>query len=92
MTKQTDEELHQYTKSFKCSKQVLESHLGGPIKSTKLVSSMSTYNSTNDGKNSDLYTEALERFSAYKYLENANHKKYGNELKYLRERKGIGKN
>ena len=43
LTKQKDKELHKYTKRFKSSKQVLESHLGGPIKLTKLVSSMSTF-------------------------------------------------
>ena len=46
LTKQKDEELHKYTKRFKSSKQVLESHLGGPIKLIKIVSSMSTYDST----------------------------------------------
>ena len=83
LTKQKDEELHEYTKRFKSSKQVLESHLGGPIKLTKLVSSMSTYDSSNDEKNSVLYTEAWERFSACKYLKNANHEKYGDVLKHL---------
>ena len=53
---------------------------------------MSTYDSTNDEKNSDLYTEAWERFLAYKYLKNANHEKYGDVLKNLPKRKGIGKN
>ena len=35
LTKQKDKELHKYTKRFKSSKQVLKSHLGGPIKFTK---------------------------------------------------------
>ena len=92
LTRQKDEELHEYTKRFKSSKQVLESHLGGPIKLSKIVYGMDTYNSTDDKKNSGLYADAWERFSAYKYLKNANHEKYGDVLKHLRERKGIGKN
>ena len=91
LTKQKDKELHEYTKIFKSSKEVLKSHLGGPIKLTKLVSSMSMYDSTNDEKNSDLYSEAWERFWAYKYLKNANHGKNGDVLKHLRKREDIGK-
>ena len=33
----------------------------------------------------------LGKNSVYKYLKNANHEKYGNILKHLRERKGIKK-
>ena len=36
-------------------------------------------------------SKSLERFSAYKYLKNANHEKYGNVFKYLRKQKGIRK-
>ena len=53
---------------------------------------MSTYNSTNDEKNSDLYTEAWERFLAYKYLKIANNEKYSDVLKHLCKRKRIRKN
>ena len=43
LTKQKDKELHQYTKRFKSSKQVLESHLGSPIKFTKYISKINMY-------------------------------------------------
>ena len=42
-------------------------------------------------KRSGLYLEVWERFSLYKYLKNANHEKYCNVIKHLREGKGIGK-
>ena len=64
LTKQKDKELHKYTKRFKSSKQVLESHLGGPIKFTKYVSKMDKYNPVDDTKNSAIYLEAWENFSA----------------------------
>ena len=57
----------------------------------KYVSKMNTNDPADDEKNSGLYLETWERFSTYKYLKNANHEKYGNVLKHLRERKGIGK-
>ena len=37
LTKQKDEELHEYTKRFKSSKPILESHIGSPIKFTTYV-------------------------------------------------------
>ena len=91
LTKQKDKELHKCTKRFESSKQVLESHLCGPIKFMKYVSKIDIYDPADDMKNSRLYLEAWERFSAYECFKNANHKKYGNVLKHLGEQKGIRK-
>ena len=52
---------------IKSSKHILESHLGDPIKFTKYISKISTYDLADDKKNG-LYLEAQERFLAYKYL------------------------
>ena len=55
------------------------------IKFTKYISKMNTYDSADDKKIPGLNLEAWERLFAYKYLKNANHGKYGNFLKHLRE-------
>ena len=91
LTKPKNEELHEYMKRFKSSKQVLESHLGGPIKFTKYVSKMDTYDLADDKKNSGLYLEAQERFSVYKYFKNAKHEDMAMSSGICLNKKGLEK-
>ena len=60
LIKQKDKELHQYMKRFKSSKQVLKLHLGSPIKFTKYINKMDTYNPADNKKNSGLYFVAWD--------------------------------
>ena len=70
---------------------MLESHLGGPVKFTKYIQQLPDYDKTEEKNNLKLYTETWEQFAAYKLVKNANKEKFGNVIKHLRERKGIGK-
>ena len=91
LIKQNDDELHEYVKRFKLAKQVLESHLGGLVKFTKYIKQLPGYDSKDDKNNTKLYSETWEQFAAYKLVKNANKEKFGNVIRHLRERKGIGK-
>ncbi len=79
-TKQKEHEsLQDYMKWFCVSRDVLESHMGGPIILTKVVEAMPGYNDSVVSTCKDTY----ERFLAYVYLSNADKAKYGSILKGL---------
>jgi hypothetical protein len=79
-TKQKEHEsLQDYTKWFHVLRDVLESHMGGPIILTKVVEAMSGYNDSVVSTHKDTY----EWFLAYVYLSNADKAKYGPILKGL---------
>ena len=67
LTKQRDDEIHEYNWRFKSAKQVLESHLGGSIRLTKYVSQLSIYDKVNDRNNDNLYKNARKQFAAYNF-------------------------
>jgi hypothetical protein len=90
-TKQRDgENLQEYTKRFKTSKEILESHIGAPIIIRKYVESMKSYDPTNANIVDKLILQANEKFMAFIYLENADYKKYGSVLKNLNSQKSLG--
>jgi hypothetical protein len=89
-TKQKENEsLQDYTKRFHVSRDVLESHMGGPIILTKLIEAMPGYDesivSTRDKCRKDTY----ERFLAYVYLSNADKAKYGSILQGLNTQQSL---
>ena len=85
-TKQKDiKTLQDYTKRFKIAKEVLESHIRGPIILTKIVRTIQRYFNlpTQDvevEKNRKYEENVFEQFLAYLYLENSDQTKYGSIL------------
>jgi hypothetical protein len=90
-SKQKDgESLQDYTRRFKTSTEILESHLGGPLILEKYVRTMTGYDKTNDSKMDELIKQASESLFAYLYLENADQDKYGTILNNLNSQKSLG--
>jgi hypothetical protein len=81
-TKQREgENLQEYTRQFKTSKEILESHIGAALILQKFVETRPTYDSTNHAIIRTLVQQASEQFMAFIYLENSDRKKYGSVLK-----------
>ena len=77
-TKQGDgESLNDYTKRFRVAKEVMESHIGGPIILTKIVTNMQGYDENDKAKQDKFAKIACKQFLAYLYLENSDQAKYG---------------
>jgi hypothetical protein len=89
-TKQREgENLHEYTRRFKTSKEILESHIGAPLILQKYVETRPTYDSMNDAIIRTLVQQASEQFMAFIYLENSDRKKYGSVLNNLSSQKSL---
>jgi hypothetical protein len=90
-TKQREgENLQEYTRQFKTSKEILESHIGAALILQKFVETRPTYDSTNHAIIRTLVQQASEQFMAFIYLENSDRKKYGSVLKNLNSQKSLG--
>jgi hypothetical protein len=90
-TKQREgENLQEYTKRFKTSKEILESHIGSPVILHKYIEAMPTYDPNNPIVVNGLISQASEQFMAFIYLENADLKKYGSVLTNLNSQKSLG--
>jgi hypothetical protein len=90
-SKQKDgESLQDYTRWFKMSTEILESHLGGRLILEKYVRTMTGYDKTKDPKTDELIKNASESLFAYLYLENADQDKYGTILNNLNSQKSLG--
>ena len=77
------ESLLDYSERFKASRDVLKSHLGGPIILTKYVMQMSGYDPNDASANVGLMDAAYEEFVAYTFLEGADKSKYGKMMDTL---------
>jgi hypothetical protein len=84
------ESLQDYTRRFKTSTEILESHLGGPLILEKYVRTMTGYDKANDSKTDELIKHALESLFAYLYLEDADQDKYGTILNNLNSQNSLG--
>jgi hypothetical protein len=84
-----NESLVDYTKRFKTSRDVFESHLGGPLIMTKYVKSLSGYDANNPVNNIPLEKESFQQLMAYLYMENADQDKYGSILVGLNTQKTL---
>jgi hypothetical protein len=83
-TRQRDgEALQDYTKRFKVSKDVLESHLGGPVILKKFIMKMDGFKSETQEDYAVLASTAFEQYSSYLFIEQSNKKKYGSILNGL---------
>ena len=84
------ESLQDYTKKFSVAKDVLESHVGGPIQFPTIVEAMPTYDATQQTVVKACNKAAFDQFVAYLYLDNANQTKYGSILTGLNTQKSLG--
>jgi hypothetical protein len=86
------EALPEYTKRFKTARDVLESHIGGPIILTKYIKTMSDYDAK-DPKKIELCTKkSFSQFLAFTYLDNADKTKYGSLLSTLQTQQSLKNN
>ncbi|KAL7574114.1 hypothetical protein ACA910_014803 [Epithemia clementina (nom. ined.)] len=84
-----DEGLQDYTRRFKTCRDMLESHIGGPIELTKVVKAESGYDRT---KHEEFVKIIFERFMMYVYIDNADKNKYGSLLTGLATQHSLGNN
>jgi hypothetical protein len=90
-TKQKEgESLQDYTKRFRVARDVLKSHMGGPIILTKFVEAMNGYNETNVKQRDKFREQAFSQFMAYLYLDNADKAKYGSIMTGLNTQQSLG--
>ena len=85
-----NEHLNKYTKRLNVAREVLESHIGGPLILTKCVnnntSKLTSYDAT-DAEPS--YKETFEHLCAYIYLNNLDMNKYGSVIKGLKSQQSL---
>eukprot|EP00978_Attheya_sp_CCMP212_P009120 scaffold21484_cov55-Attheya_sp.AAC.2 len=85
------ETLRNFTKRFKTSRDMLESHIGGPIVLTKFVEQeMADYDALEDADKCSRI--AYAQMLSLLYLENSDQKKYGSLLKGLNAKQSLGNN
>jgi Reverse transcriptase (RNA-dependent DNA polymerase) len=91
--KQKDNEsLQDYTKRFKTARDVMKSHIGGPIILTRFVENMPGYDPTKPDEITIMQEKAQSQFLAYMYLDNADKAKYGTLLTGLHTQTSLKNN
>jgi hypothetical protein len=92
-TKQKEtESLSDFTRRFKVSRDVMESHIGGPLILTKFVEQMTDYDVNNDTVVKKCKERAFAQFMSLLFLENSDQSKYGSLLKGLNAQQSLGNN
>ena len=86
------ESLQDYTKRFRVAKDVMESHIGGPIILTKIIKGMKEYSEDDEMKREKCVRDAYNQYMAYVYLQNADQSKYGSILRGLNTQQSLGNN
>jgi hypothetical protein len=90
-TKQKEgESLQDYTKRFRVARDVLKSHIGGPIILTKIVKATSGYEEADAEKREKMQEQAYNQLLAFMYLDNADKTKYGSILTGLNTQQSLG--
>jgi hypothetical protein len=84
------ESLQDYTRRFKTSTEILESHLGGPVLLGKYVRTMENYDENDKELSNKLIAKASEGLYAFLYLENSDQDKYGSIIGNLNSQKSLG--
>ena len=77
------ESLHDYTKRFKTARDVMRSHIGGPLQLTICVTAMNDYDSNDSDKVTKCNKRAFSQLLAFPYLDNSDKTKYGTLLNGL---------
>ena len=84
------ESLQDYTRRFKTSAEILESHIGGPMILVKYVKTMKGYDVADAPKADKMIKQAHEALLAFLYLENSDQEKYGQIIQNLNSQKSLG--
>jgi hypothetical protein len=93
VTQKEHESCLDYTKHFKTARDVMKSHIGGPIILTKFVeSSKSGYDKSKPTELPKFQEQLFSQFLAYMYLDNADKAKYGTLLTGLHTRTSLKNN
>ena len=94
-TRQKDQErLQDYTRIFKTSYELFQSHIGGPIQLQTFVKTLNGFTDSPDNKDEFLISEqstkqASEQLASFIYLQNADQSEYGSILKILNYRNSL---
>ena len=92
-TKQKEgESLQDYTKRFRVARDVLKSHIGGPLILNKFVEAIPGYDETNVEVRDKFREQTFNQFLAYLYLDNSDKVKYGSILSGLNTQQSLGNN
>jgi hypothetical protein len=86
------ESLVDYTRRFKTARDVLKSHIGGPLILTRFVENMGGYNATDQDIVNKCQEDAFTQFMAYTYISNSDFTKYGSLVKSLNSQHSLGNN
>jgi hypothetical protein len=86
------ENLQAFTRRFKTSKEILESHIGAPLVLKKFVETFPGYATGDQSAKNKLIHQANEQLMAFIYLENSDRRKYGSVLENLNSQKSLGNN
>ena len=76
MKQREDENLNQYQQHFKTQRDVMSSHIGGPIILTQFIKMMQGYDATNTDAVKQCQKDAHAQFLANIFIENSNNAKY----------------
>jgi hypothetical protein len=87
-----NESLQDYTKRYKTARDVLRSHIGGPIILTKYVNAMDEYDSAFPDIIEKCQEKAFNQLLAYTYLDNCDKTKYGTLLTGLQTQQSLKNN
>jgi hypothetical protein len=87
-----NESLQEYTRRFKTARDVLVSHIGGPIELTKYMTTMSDYKANELDSIEKCRKKAFQQLMAFIYLENSDRSKYGSLLTGLQTQQSLGHN
>ena len=86
-----EERLTDYTRRFRTAREVMESHIGGPIVLEKVCRQDGNYQKTfAEDTKKKFHNAVFDRMMAYMYLENADQDKYGSILKGLNTQNSLG--
>lgn len=90
LKQQEGESLQDYSNRFKTAREVLETHVGGPINYPKLVETMDDYDKDDVTTHQKCVKKNFEEVVAYYYMRNSDQSKYGSLLYNLQQQYSLG--
>ena len=87
-----DENLNQYQQCFKTQRDVMSSHIGGPIILTQFIRTMPGYDAADADAVKQCQKDAHAQFLAYIFIENSDNAKYGSLKTVLSTSFALGHN
>jgi hypothetical protein len=86
------EQLHEYTKRFKTTRDVPKQHICSTIELTRYMTTLPDYEKNHVGKVKKCRDLAFKNFLAFAYLENSDQGKYGSLLSGLKSQQSLVNN